>query len=105
MRNLSLVLLMAVAFGVSPAGDARAQETCPFDDGTILGLRHCVEHAVDMGFITNDGVALSLLVKIDVAQYAFERGSTRVAVLLIKVFILEVTAQAGRAIDAQHAEH
>lgn len=58
-----------------------------------------------MGHITSRGVAISLLAKVDVAQAAFDRGHTEVAVRLLHSFIREVNAQTGKGIQTEHAGH
>jgi hypothetical protein len=58
-----------------------------------------------MGFIDNQGVARSLLAKLDAAAAAAERGQPMVAVQAVQAFANEVTAQAGKHIEAEHADH
>jgi hypothetical protein len=72
---------------------------------TIQSLRECVQHAYDMGYITNRGVYRALLSQIDAAQRALDRGQTAAAIGALQAFIQTVSAQAGITIDAQHAEH
>ncbi len=47
----------------------------------------------------------SLLAKLDAAQAAEDRGQTGTAINLLGAFIHEVQAQAGKHIEATHAEH
>ena len=79
--------------------------TCNHDGATIASLHHCVMHAVDMGHITNAGVATSLMAKLDAAQAAVDRGQTDVAINLLNAFVNEVKAQSGKFIVADHAGH
>lgn len=93
-----LLLLAAPAF-------AAEDHTCDHEATTIESLHHCVMHALDMGHITNSGVATSLMAKLDAAQAALGRGQTDVAINILQAFINEVNAQAGVHIDAHHADH
>jgi hypothetical protein len=106
MIVVALVLMALFAFappGVS-AAHAQGSDACPFG-ATIASLQLCVGHAAEMGFIDNQGVTGSLLAKLDAAAAADERGQPQVAVHTIQAFMHEVTAQAGRHIDAEHADH
>ena len=79
---------------------------CPHPmDATVAALHDCVQHAADMGMIDNPGVAHSLLSKVEAAQAALDRGQPAVAVNKLRAFIHEVQAQAGKHIDAEHADH
>lgn len=78
---------------------------CSGDMTTISSLPHCVDHALAMGHIDNAGVAASLQAKLDAAQAALDRGQTGVAINILDAFILEVSAQSGKHIDADHATH
>jgi predicted negative regulator of RcsB-dependent stress response len=112
MMKLRFVVLVCVAlaafvgFSLVNAGTARAQTTdeCVHQP-TIASLEACVQHAADQGFIDNQGIANSLLAKLDAAQAAFDRGQTEVAIKNLEAFIHEVQAQAGKHIDQMHAEH
>ena len=99
-------LVAFVGFNLLTPGAARAQTT---DDcvhaPTIDSLETCVEHAASQGFITNQGVAHSLLAKLDAAEEALEHGHTSQAISKLRAFIHEVQAQAGRHIDPKHAQH
>jgi len=105
VRRLFLVLTLIVLGLVVPAS-ARAQ---PMDDcsptPTIQSLRTCVQHAADHRHIDNNGVARSLIAKLDAAQAAVDRGQTAVAVNQLNAFIQELHAQAGKHILGEHAEH
>ncbi|MCL4859755.1 MAG: hypothetical protein KJZ93_10140 [Caldilineaceae bacterium] len=72
---------------------------------TIQALRDCVSHAVHAGHITNQGVANSLLAKLDAAQAALDRGQSDVAINNLKAFVRAVEAQAGKHVVAEHAAH
>jgi hypothetical protein len=104
---LALVTITALAgFSLIATGTARAQTTdeCALTP-TIAALTTCVEHAVSQGLITSQGVANSLLAKLNAAQAAQDRGQTSVAINDLQAFINEVQAQAGKHIDAMHAQH
>jgi hypothetical protein len=109
LRLVGTVLLVCVAlvgFTLFVPGTARAQtgDECPLVP-TISSLTACVQQASETGNIDNQGVANSLLIKLDAAQTAFDRGQSAVAIHQLKAFIHEVRAQAGKHIDAAHAEH
>lgn len=107
-RTIAFVapLVIAVAFGLVMARSARAEEMCPDHSGTTIeSLHHCVTHAYEMGHIDNGGVARSLLAKVNAAQAADDRGQAAVAIRNLAAFMLEVDAQAGHHIDAEHAQH
>lgn len=72
---------------------------------TIQSLRNCVVHATDVGHIDNQGIANSLLAKLDAAQAALDRGQTKTAVNNLNAFVKAVDAQAGKHIVAEHAKH
>ncbi len=98
MRVLVISLILLV-LGLNASLSARAQEmdACS-DTPTIQSLRECVQHATLLGHIDNQGVASSLLAKLDAAQPALGRGQTEVAVNLLQAFVREVHAQAGKHI-------
>jgi hypothetical protein len=93
-------------FSLIGAGTARAQTTdeCG-QDTTIASLVICVEHCVANGFINNQGVANSLLAKLDAAQVAQDNGQTGAVINLLGAFIQEIQAQAGKHIAQPHAQH
>ena len=99
-------LVAFVGFNLLTPGTARAETTddCALTP-TIASLTTCVEHAASQGIITSQGVAHSLLAKLDAAQAAVDRGQTSVAINKLQAFIHEVQAQAGKHIDAMHAQH
>ena len=104
---VALVAIMAfVGFNLLASGTARAQasDECVHQP-TISSLTACVRHAAAEGFIDNQGVTNSLLAKLDAAQAAQDRGQTGTAINLLGAFIHEVQAQAGKHIEATHAEH
>lgn len=84
---------------------ASDEPMCPHHEATVPSLRACVAHAAEMGHIDNQGVANSLLAKLDAAQSALGRGQKDVAIAQLQAFAHEVKAQAGKHIDAAHAEH
>ena len=98
------VALTVVVVSLMAALPALA-ESMPCDQTTIQSLSDCVQHAADMGHITNQGIVTSLLAKTDAAQAAFERGDAGTATNVLKAFILQVQAQSGISIDAEHAAH
>ncbi len=106
-KILFIIILMALSLmTVSSVLGQDNQMTCPGHDGdTIASLRLCITHAIAEGHITSQGVAKSLLVKLDVAQAALDRGRTRIAVIILHSFINEVQAQAGKHIHTEHALH
>jgi hypothetical protein len=104
-RLLPLLGILAVLLLTAAPVSAADAMTCDHADTTIASLHHCVMHAYDMGHITNKGAANSLLVKLDAAQAALDRGQPGVAVNLLRAFTDEVNAQAGTHIAAEHAGH
>ena len=105
--GIALFALVAfVGFNLLNPGTARAQtnDDCALTP-TIASLATCVEHAASQGIITSQGVANSLLAKLDAAQSALDRGQTSAAISNLQAFINEVQAQAGKHIDAMHAQH
>jgi len=105
MRYLSVVLLIAV-LSVAVVTPAFAHEgDCAHDMTTIESLHHCVMHARDMGYITNQGVANALISKLDAAQAALDRGQPAVAANILQAFIHQVEAQSGKHIVPEHAAH
>lgn len=105
-RCFSLILVWAL-LALSLASPARAAEDheCGGDMTTIVSLRHCVHHAVEMGHVLNAGVAKSLLAKLDSAQAAVDRQQQGVAINVLEAFIHQVNAQADVHIYGQHADH
>jgi hypothetical protein len=104
LRYVTFILVIVSLLSVTPVFASDGEE-CTHPEHTIQSLRDCVVHATEMGHIDNQGIANSLLVKLDAAQAAFGRGQTRVAVAKLEAFIHEVEAQAGKHIEAMHAEH
>lgn len=98
---LSLIALLAL---VVPAY-AQESHACPHEGDTIANLRDCVVHAAEMGHIDSQGVADSLLSKLDEAQSYYDAGQIKDAVGSLKAFIKQVKAQSGKHIDPMHAEH
>ena len=72
---------------------------------TVQSLRECVLHAREIGAIKSAGVTRSLLIELDVAQSALDRGRPRVAIALLHAFVREVDALAGKQIMQPHADH
>ena len=108
MRNriLSVVVLLALlTAALAVPVFASEEHMCTHDMNTIESLHHCVNHALEMGHITNAGVANALLAKLDGAQAALDRGQPAVAVNKLNSFINQLQAQSGNHIDPVHAEH
>jgi hypothetical protein len=78
---------------------------CAHDVATIASLRECVVHAWEMGHIDSDRVAQKLLEKLDQAQAKLDSGKVEAAIEKLEGFIEIVEGQAGKHIDALHAEH
>lgn len=107
MRQVRYFFVVLVWLAVSLAFVSRAQAANGMDceHDTLESLHHCVQHAAEMGHISNAGVANSLLAKVDAAAGAAARQRTNAAVRILEAFIREVEAQAGVHIDAEHAGH
>jgi hypothetical protein len=105
LLSVTFVLLIVSLLVVTPVFAGNDEECSHADRHTIASLRACVVHAVDMKHIDNQGVANSLLAKLDTALAASKRGQTHVVVAKLKAFIHEVEAQAGKHIDGMHVEH
>ena len=101
---VTFVLVVVSLLSVTPVLASNGEE-CLHAEHTIQSLRHCVAHAAEMGHIDNQGVANSLLAKLNGAQAALGRGQIHVAVAKLEAFIHEVKAQVGKHIDAVHADH
>jgi hypothetical protein len=105
---VTLIALVAfVGFNLLTPGTARAQTTddCALTPPTIASLTTCVEHCASQGIITSQGVANSLLAKLNAAQAALGRGQTSVAINELQAFIQQVQAQAGKHIDSMYTQH
>ena len=101
--SIVMAFIIVSLVGASPA-KAQASDGCPLDT-TVQSLQICVQYAADQGFIDNQGVANSFLAKLGAAQNAVNRNQPDVAINQLQAFIQEVQAQAGKHIDAMHAEH
>lgn len=106
-RILSVVVLLALlTTALALPAFASDEHMCNHDmNMDIASLQHCVNHALEMGHITNAGVGNALLAKLDGAQAALDRGQPAVAVNKLNAFINQVQAQSGKHIDPVHAEH
>ena len=106
MKRWLLVCMVTVLslLAVSPVL-AHEDMGCAHDATTIASLRECVVHARDMGHIDNDGVARSLLKKLDKAQVNLDRGKVDDAIDKLEDFVEMVEDQSGEHIDPMHAEH
>jgi hypothetical protein len=103
-RYLALAMVWAV-LAVALVSRAHASDEQDCNAVTVISLHHCVQHAFEMGHISNAGVANSLLRKIDAAIAAEDLGNTSLAARILEAFINEVEAQAGIHIDSTHADH
>jgi FIMAH domain-containing protein len=103
VASMALGLTAISLVGGSPT-PARAAGDCPLD-ATVQSLQQCVQHAADQGFISNRGVANSLLAELAAADEAVTRGQPDVAANQVQAFIQEVQAQAGIQIEQTHADH
>ena len=104
-RLLPILTIVAILLLLAAPAFAAEEHTCDHSGTTIESLQHCVQHAYEMGYITNEGVALSLLTKTSAAQAALDHGQPQVAIKVLNAFIREVNALAGKSIDAEHAGH
>ena len=102
-----LFIFMVVALSLLAVSPVLAHEDmgCAHDATTIASLRECVIHAREMGHIDNDGVARSLLNKLDKAQAYLDRGKVDKALDKLEDFVEKVQKQSGKHIDPVHAEH
>lgn len=102
-----LFVCMVVALSLLAVSPALAQEDmdCAHEVATIASLRQCVVHAWEMRHIDNDGIARSLLSKLDAAQANLDRGKIDNAIDILEDFVEQVQAQSGKHIDPMHAEH
>jgi hypothetical protein len=101
--TISAIIILSLFGGVGSTVQASGE--CEHHAATIQSLSECVEHALMMGHISNAGVANSLFAKLSAAQAAVDRGQPAAAANILNAFILEVRAQSGQFIDAEHAEH
>lgn len=104
-KILSVFLIVVALLSVSAPAFAEEQHTCDHSAATVDSLHHCVMHAFDMGHIAKAGVPDSLLAKLDAAQAALDRGQPGAALNLLRAFINEVDAQAGKSIASDPAGH
>lgn len=108
MAKLILTFVVAASIALAAVGPAAAQpaemDMCSHEP-TIDALSACLQHAIEVGHVTDAGVAQSLTVKVANAQAALDRGDSGAAVGLLNAFVLQVGAQSGKSIDAMHAEH
>jgi hypothetical protein len=104
MIRYTLALMLLLSLVLPATAVAQATDDCPMTP-TIGALSACVQHAVDMGHITNKGVARSLFAEVKTAQTALDRGQQSVAIALLRVFVREVKALSGRFIEPAHAAH
>lgn len=100
-KKLLLAILLAALFSLTLAIPAFAMEghDCTHV-ATIDSLR---EHASMTDHVDNQGVANSLVAKLDAADAALDRGQPDVAANLLNAFINQVQAQSGKHIHADHA--
>ena len=104
MIRYAVAVLLSLTRVLPATAAAQATDDCPMTP-TIAALSACVQHAVDMGHITNKGVARSLLAELKTAQTALDRGQPRVAIAVLQVFVREVKTFSGPFIEPAHAAH
>ena len=102
---LSSVLLVVLSLSLAAPALAMDEMQCDSPMDTIQSLRDCVQHAYDMGFITNRGVFKTLMSEVSAAQIALDHGQVGAAIANLQAFIQTVSAQAGISIDQVHADH
>lgn len=105
VKSWSLAFVAVTALFSLPV--AAEDMSCAMEP-TVASLEQCVGHAAEMGAIDNAGLANSLLAKLNTAQWFVARGNANgawTAINVLGAFIGEVQAQAGKHIEAQHAEH
>jgi len=101
-----LIAIAVVTLSLGVAVPARAEDMMHCDhSSTIASLRACVQHALQEGHIDNQGIARSLIAKLDAAQSAYDQGQNAVAIRILEAFVQEVTALAGQSIISDHAAH
>ena len=111
VKHRVVVLVFVAALAVTgltlltPGRDAAQPMNECVHAPAIASLETCVKHAAEQGFITNEGVTRGLLAKLEAAEKAQEHGHTPQAIYLLRAFIHEVQAQAGKHIDPEHAQH
>jgi hypothetical protein len=104
MIRYAIGLMLLINLVTPATAAAQSAGDCPLTP-TIAALSACVQHAVDMGDITNKGVARSLLAELNAAQSALDRGESRPAIVLLRTFVREVKAFSGRFMEPAHAAH
>jgi hypothetical protein len=106
MKKLT-VLLAVLVLCLAATGPVLAQENheCDHQGTSVASLHHCVEHAIEHGYISKAGVGRSLLAKLDAADAAVARGQSATSANILNAFVQQVSAQAGKGIDAEHARH
>ena len=104
-KLLTIFFVVALSLTFVLPAFAADDHTCDHDATTIESLQHCVLHAIEMGHITSPAVARSLLAEVNAAQKAYDNGQTDVAIGILHVFVEEVHAASGIAIDPEHAHH
>jgi hypothetical protein len=102
MIFLGLSTLATGSASAQPGERLATSPTCAMNP-TVQSLRECVLHARAIGAIDSAGVTTSLLAKLDVAQSALNSDHPRIAVGLLRAFLREVEAQAGKHIAQPHA--
>ena len=108
MKLFLVSLLVLLAIGGMTVTPAFAMDSCDHEmahDPTIAGLAMHVEHAYEMGHIDNSGVRTALLVLLDNASRAAEKGTVAQQVQALETFIQFVEAQSGKHIAADCAVH
>ncbi len=96
-------MLVTVAVSTQTAR-AASMDTCVHAP-TIASLHDCVEIMAAQGIITDQGIATSLLAKLNAAQAALNRGQLDVAANIVEAFTQEVGAQTDMHILQPDADH
>jgi FIMAH domain len=103
---MTKVILAACLFS-SIIGFVAPKATAQMDDCVMVldTLEMCITHHWEMGQIHSNGVYNSLLSKVASAVSANDRGQTSTAINILNAFINQVSAQSGKKIDFEAAEH
>ena len=105
-KVLFAILIGVLCLTIAVPTFAQEDAMCPGHGGdTIASLKLCVDHAYAEGHITSAATYWTLVVKLNVAQAAIQRGHPSVAVRVLGAFIHQVRAQSGKTIHTEHAVH
>ncbi len=93
----------SVTITASQSGNGSYNAAPDVSQTFVVGITHDRLSDLVRQFVTNPGIANSLLAKLDNAQRAEARGDLNARAGMIGAFINEVEAQAGKAISAENA--